>query len=67
MAFHVLQQPFEERLPRACETAFAFDMMQRGLRVVMREIDFHLRLVVDENRLRRLTQRAQEMLAPLGA
>ena len=66
MAFHVLQQPFEERLPRAGETAFAFDMMERGLRVVMREIDFHLRFVVDENRLRGLAQRAQEMLASFG-
>src|ERR1700730_6860806 len=66
VASHVLQQPFEERPPRAGETALALDMLEGDLRVVMREVDFHLGLVVDEDRLRWLAQRAQEMLAPLG-
>src|SRR3984893_2553040 len=66
VASHVFQQPFEERPPSAGETALALDMLEGDLRVVMRKVDFHLGFVVDEDRLRWLAQRAQEMLAPLG-
>src|SRR6202158_5794660 len=66
VASHVFQQPFEERPPSAGEPALALDMLEGDLRVVMRKVDFHLGLVVDEDRLRWLAQRAQEMLAPLG-
>src|ERR1700678_1673400 len=66
VTFHVFEQPLQECSPGSGETAFALDMLQRGLGVVMREVDFYLRLVVYEDRLRRLTQRAQEILAALG-
>ena len=62
-AFHVVQQTSEIGAQSVCEAVFALDVRQGDFRVVMREIDFYLRLVIDEDRLRRLAQGVQELLA----